>query len=409
MRVEFIPFFERRLELTPVEADALAQIIAEDPTTRQWLRDQLAMDDLLSRLLHSERHDFVNRVRVAGDLRSDDHFTNRVTKAALLQRQPTLRRNVRPASANKKIIWPLVTAAAALLIMSLAFWAWMTENRSGMVIDGHIAVDQQAVQQVPSGAGFTVSDAGPATIQLTAASHAQLDSQSTGTLHEASDHRTPTFELASGGGEFNIDKQDSPLRIETGSATITSADGGAQFSTQVHPIFAKAKQNLATDPHHKVHPPMELTVTVKKGSAQVDVQGKRQTIQPNEGRVFKIEGGRMVSNQRAVSGTLKAIKIQDANHSVTIKDHSGSHEYDLTPQTQIRINALVATLGDLHLNDHIEARFESDAPTVLSELVIRRNLPRAANADAHDHPNRPDDKNSKSTSVPPPSNPERKP
>jgi hypothetical protein len=113
-----------------------------------------------------------------------------------------------------------------------------------------------------------------------------------------------------------------------------------------------------------------LTVTVRTGSAQIEVHGKKQLILADEARVFSVVGGAL-TDERSFHGQLKSLTPSGPVANVTINDNNKLLTIAIAPTTLVRINGLPATPGDLKLGERIEVRTAKDTPTIATLILVK--------------------------------------
>jgi hypothetical protein len=383
MNDALVPYFARRYEMTDNEAVGVERALAGDPALRQWVREQLEMEDLIARLLQPERGDFANRIRsslVHG--RDTDRFVARVQDLVSSQANGRLRtasqRSKNPARAlpfPRRLLapWGLAACATVLVLVTAALVVSLRPGSHHQVLQGDIAVGNAAVHDIPEGREFTVTGNAPAVVRLGVGAQAEFSPASTARIRPATPTSTQVVQLGAGSGAFQLGQGNQELRVETALGSVTGSGTDAAFTATFDaepaaPGGLGAAGSTAADAGNGV-----LTVAVHNGSAHVEVHGKKQLILADEARVFSMVGGAL-TDERSFHGQLKSLTPSGPVANVTISDHSNKLiSIAIAPTTEVRINGIVASPGELKLGERIEVRTARDTPTIATLILLAKH------------------------------------
>jgi hypothetical protein len=383
MNDALVPYFARRYEMTDNEAVGVERALAGDPALRQWVREQLEMEDLIARLLQPERGDFANRIRsslVHG--RDTDRFVARVQDLVSSQANGRLRtasqRSKNPARAlpfPRRLLapWGLAACATVLVLVTAALVVSLRPGSHHQVLQGDIAVGNAAVHDIPEGREFTVTGNAPAVVRLGVGAQAEFSPASTARIRPATPTSTQVVQLGAGSGAFQLGQGNQELRVETALGSVTGSGTDAAFTATFDaepaaPGGLGAAGSTAADAGNGV-----LTVAVHNGSAHVEVHGKKQLILADEARVFSMVGGAL-TDERSFHGQLKSLTPSGPVANVTISDHSNKLiSIAIAPTTEVRINGIVASPGELKLGERIEVRTAKDTPTIATLILLAKH------------------------------------
>jgi len=386
MNDALVPFFARRYEMTDDEAAAAEQALAGDPALRQWLREQLEMEELIARLLQPERGDFANRIRTSlAHGRDTDRFVARVqdlvTSQAAGRMRTASQRSKKPGGAlppPRRLLqpWGLAACATVLVLVTAALVVSLRPGSRHQVLQGDIAVGNAAVHDIPEGRDFTVTGSGPAVVRLGVGAQAEFSPASTARIRPATTSTTQVVQLGAGSGDFQLGQGNHELRVETAFGSITGSGADAAFTATVDTGPASSGEpNADGSPGQAADAASNgvLTVTVHNGSAHVEVHGKKQVILADEARVYTMVSGAL-TDERSFHGQLKSLTPSGPVANVTISDHTNKLiTISITPTTVVRINGLSATPSDLKLGEHIEVRTAKDTPTIATLIILAKH------------------------------------
>ncbi len=390
MNDALLPFFARRYDMTEDEAEAAERALAADPALRQWLRDQLEMEDLIARLLQPERGDFANRVRTSlAHGRDTDRFVARVRDLVTSQAGQAANGRVRTASQRAKnpgrplpfprrllAPWGLAACATVLVLVTAGLVVSLRPGTRHQVLQGDIAVGNAAVHDIPEGRDFTVTGNAPAVVRLGIGAQAEFSPASTARIRAATPTSTQVVQLGAGSGAFQLGQGDQELRVETALGSVTGSGADAAFTATFDAEPAAASGSLtAASPGQGPDASANgvLTVAVRNGSAHVEVHGKKQLILADEARVFSMVGGAL-TDERSFHGQLKSLTPSGPVANVTISDKGNKLiTISIAATTLVTINGLPASPGELKLGEHIEVRTARDTPTIATLILYKHH------------------------------------
>ncbi len=388
MNDALLPYFTRRYEMTVEEAAGVERALYADPALRQWLREQLEMEDLIARLLQPERGDFANRVRTSlAHGRDTEHFVARVrdlvSSQAVSRPRPgslRLKDGARTSSYARRLQtpWGLAACAALVALVITGLALGLPSGARHQVLQGNIAVGNAAVHDIPEGRDFTVTGNAPAVVRLSHGAQVEFSPASTARIRPATPTSSGVVHLGAGSGAFQLGQEGSQeLRVETALGSITGSGADAAFTATVdsepaalgEPGEPGARARGGDSAANGV-----LTVTVHTGSAHVEVHGRKQVILADEVRVFSMVGGAL-TDERSFHGQLKSLTPSGPVANVTISDHTNKLlTITIAPTTQVRINGQPASPTELKLGERIEVRTARDTPTIAT-LIIYKHTP----------------------------------
>jgi hypothetical protein len=386
MNDALLPFFLRRYEMTDDEAAGVQRALAEDPALRQWLREQLEMEDLIARLLQPERGDFANRIRTSLEHgRDTDRFVARVQDLVTSQANGRGRTASQRAKHPGRTLpfprrllapWGLAACATVLVLVTAALVVSLRPGSRHQVLQGDIAVGNAAVHDIPEGREFTVTGNAPAVVRLGVGAQAEFSPASTARIRPATPTSTQVVQLGAGSGDFQLGQGDQELRVETALGSVTGSGTDAAFTTTFDAEPVAAGSPSATGSPGQASAALAngvLTVTVHTGAAHVEVHGKKQLILADEARVFSMVGGAL-TDERSFHGQLKSLTPSGPVANVTISD-KGNKLITITiaPTTLVTINGLPASPSDLKLGEHIEVRTARDTPTIATLILYKHH------------------------------------
>lgn len=390
MNDALLPFFTHRYEMTDEEAASVHRALAEDPALRQWMREQLEMEDLIARLLQPERGDFANRVRTSlAHGRDTERFVARVRDLVTSQAGQAANGRVRTASQRAKnpgrtltfprrllAPWGLAACATVLVLVTAALVVSLRPGSRHQVLQGDIAVGNAAVHDIPEGRDFTVTGNAPAVVRLGVGAQAEFSPASTARIRPATPTSTQVVQLGAGSGDFQLGQGEQELRVETALGSVTGSGADAAFTTTFDAEPAAPGEPGATGSAGQAATASAngvLTVTVRTGAAHVEVHGKKQLILADEARVFSMVGGAL-TDERSFHGQLKSLTPSGPVANVTISDKGNKLiTISIAPTTKVTINGLPASPGDLKLGEHIEVRTARDTPTIATLILFKHH------------------------------------
>lgn len=173
--------------------------------------------------------------------------------------------------------WKWIAAAALLFVIGIAIWSSRgAKNERLRLISGHVTVAGRAVTEIPEDTLFEVVGKEAAVIQLPGRVRIELV-PATRALVRRGPNR-PVVQLASGGGDFRVQPDQSAFRVETMLGVVTTT--GGRFSLNLAGMGSP--QFSSTAP---VQAP-SLAVVVAQGSVTVEHGGISTTLSAGQQQVF---------------------------------------------------------------------------------------------------------------------------
>jgi ferric-dicitrate binding protein FerR (iron transport regulator) len=173
--------------------------------------------------------------------------------------------------------WKWIAAAALLLTIGIAIW-FSSGTRADRLrlISGHVTVAGRAVTEIPENALFEVVGKEAAVIQLPGRVRIELV-PATRALVRRGPSRS-VVQLVSGGGDFRVQRDQSPFRVETALGVVTTT--GGRFSLDLAGMLPQQFSSTAPVPMPS------LAVVVVQGSVTVEHGGISTTLSAGQQQVF---------------------------------------------------------------------------------------------------------------------------
>ena len=173
--------------------------------------------------------------------------------------------------------WKRIAVAVLLLVTGAAIWsARNTGEGRPRLISGRVAVAGRDVAEIPENALFEVVGQDAAVIQLPGGARIELVGATRAAIRR--DANQFVVQLASGGGDFGVQPEQSSFRVETVLGVVTTHAG--RFSLDL----------VTTLPEH-VSPTVSfqlprLVVVVAQGSVTVEHAGVSTTLSAGQEHIF---------------------------------------------------------------------------------------------------------------------------
>ena len=170
-----------------------------------------------------------------------------------------------------------IAVALVLLLAGAAFWsAKRPREERPRLISGRVTVAGRDVAEIPENAQFEVSGHDVAVIQLPGGARIELVAATRAAIRREKDQFV--IELASGGGDFRVQPDQPPFRVETVLGVVSTHEG--RFSLDL--VTTLPAQVSATV---SIQLP-RLLVVVAQGSVAVEHAGVSTTLSAGEEQIF---------------------------------------------------------------------------------------------------------------------------